>query len=291
MLDVEAVESALVRRVSLFKVSGAVVCLVFRPARLEMLVAGIIGEINRIGRECPGEMADAREPGARKFFSPRADKESRVSLGGEREDEFVVFAIGERGPETAAWAERNRGGDESRHGAARRERAKILRETITDIEHRADTGLGGEPRACGETWSESKMVAGAEAPAEDTGYIDTVAGTRAGASDDAVPGGGPEEREAGGDDALGLCDVATDDRHVITAGTRGETAVELLQPRDTGASVESEREHGSRRPAAHGGEVAQVALKKLRPDGTGQNGGVEVATKDHGVDRDELWAG
>jgi len=47
---------------------------------------------------------------------------------------------------------------------------------------------------------------------------------------------------------------------------------------------------GGRGTAAHGSEVAEVALEQLCPDGPGRDSGIEVAAKDDGIDGDELRA-
>jgi len=76
-----------------------------------MLIAGKIAEIERGGRHGAGagEVADAREAAAREGVAPSGGEGGRVGAGGEREDEFVVLAVGEAGAEVGAAAQRKCG--------------------------------------------------------------------------------------------------------------------------------------------------------------------------------------
>ena len=211
-----------------------------------------------------------------------------VGAGGESEDQFVVFAVGEGTADVGSAAERQGGGLEGGRGAARREGAEIFREAVAEIHHGADGGVACEPRALGETGFKGHVMARRQTGAELASDVDPVADARAGARDDAGASGRAEEGETGGDGAVGLRDVAADDGHAVVTSASGEAAVELFEPSKARAGVEGEREDGGGGASAHGSEIAEVAFEEFGTDVARGDGVVEVARVDHGVDRNEL---
>ena len=125
-----------------------------------MLEATVVGEVERAGRQRVGanEAAEAREAGARKFFLPRAGEVFEIRAGRNREGEFVILAVGERGAHIGSGAKRQRCCIDCRHGAARGERAEVFREAVAHVDHRADFSLAREPLAFGEARREFPVV-------------------------------------------------------------------------------------------------------------------------------------
>ena len=211
-----------------------------------------------------------------------------VGAGGESEDQFVVFAVGEGTADVGSAAERQGGGLEGWRGAARCEGAEILREAVAEIHHGADGRVACEPRALSETGLKRHVMARRQTGAEFAGDVDPIADARAGARDDAGASGCAEQGETSGDGAVGLRDVAADDGHSVVTSASGEAAVELFEPSKARAGIEGERKDGGGGVSAHGSEIAEVAFEEFGADVARGDGVVEVARVDHGIDRNEL---
>ncbi len=255
-----------------------------------MLVTPVVREVDgRRGQRGDGhEFPDARQTDAGKRALPSVSEFLAVGAGGESEDQFVVLAVGEGTADVGSAAERQGGGLERWRGAGRREGAEIFREAVAEIHHRADGRVACEPRALRETGLKRHVMAGRQTGTEFAGDVDRIADARAGARDDTGASGCAEEGEAGGEGAVGLCDVAADDGYAVVTSASGEAAVEFFEPSKARAGVEGEREDGGGGASAHGSEIAEVAFEEFGADIARGNGVVEVARVDDGVDRNEL---
>src|SRR5438477_10417310 len=100
-----------------------------------MLETTIVVEIERAGRQCAAgnETADAGERRARERAAPGARERGAVGAGREREDQFVVLAIGERGTDVGAGAAGQGGGVERGPRAAWGEGVQVLREAVAHV--------------------------------------------------------------------------------------------------------------------------------------------------------------
>ena len=255
-----------------------------------MLVTPVVREVDGRRRQCGfrNEYPDTRKTDAGKSAVPSVSELFAVGAGGESEDQLVVFSVGEGTADVGSAAERQGGGLEGGRGAARREGAEIFREAVAEIHHGADRRVSGEPRALGEPGLKRDVMPGRQTGAEFAGDVNLIADARAGARDDAGASGRAEESETGGDDAIGLRDVAADDGYAVVTSASGEAAVELLEPSEARAGVEGECEDGGGGVSAHGSEIAEVALEEFCADVAWGDGVVEMARVDHGVDRNEL---
>ena len=255
-----------------------------------MLVTPVVREVDGRRGQCGfrNEYPDTRKTDAGKSAVPSVSEFLAIGAGGESEDQLVVFSVGEGTADVGSAAERQGGGLEGWRSSARREGTEILREAVAEIHHRADGRVACEPRALGETGLKRHVMAGRQTGTEFAGDVDRIADARAGARDDTGASGCAEEGEAGGEGAVGLCDVAADDGYAVVTSASGEAAVEFFEPSKARAGVEGEREDGGGRASAHGSEIAEVAFEEFGADVARGDGVVEVARVDDGVDRNEL---
>src|SRR5580658_5260389 len=110
------------------------------------------------------------------------------------------------------------------------------------------------------------VVAAREAPSQGARHVDPVAGPRARPRED-PPGGLAGHRERGDERPGKARDIAADDGDAAAAVLPGEPPVELPEPREGHPPVEGEGDNRGPGASAHGCDVAQVALEKLRPGG------------------------
>src|SRR6185369_10685014 len=98
--------------------------------------------------------------------------------------------------------------------------------------------------------------------AEEAGDVDGIAGTGTVAAERLAAGNG-----AGDDDIehgfFGMGEVAAEERALVAAGEREESAIEAIEPAGVRPRCEGEREEAEARLATHGGDVAQAAGKGL----------------------------
>src|SRR5580658_6869003 len=247
------------------RVSSAVAVLAPARSLSEMLVATVILEPERVGRQGARahEPPDAGEWRARECPAPGLLEGGAPGALGHAEDELVVLAVAEGVADARPLAQRQHRAEDGRDGAPRGERGQVLREAVAHVHHGADVVAPGQPRPFLKPGFEEIVMAAREAPAEDAGHIDPVAGPRTRPREHAPGHLSPHgERRHEGPRKPG--DVAADDWHPVPAALPGETPVEIPQPLHGDPPVEGEGDDRRARAASHGGDVAQVALEELR---------------------------
>ncbi len=242
------------------------------------------------------ELTDAIEAPA-KLPLPTAFEQRLVDALPDREKKFEVLTIAERvsegwpatsqGDRARGCADGNQGGIEDRFSAKRCDSVEIFGEAIAEIDHGMDLWAGGEPGAFLKAGRETMMFT-EQASAERPGHVDPISGARAGAGQHSLAGGFTDEREAGGDDVIGLSDIAADNGDAVGARARGEAAIKFLQPIEARVRIDREGDDRGAGLRAHGCEIAEIAFKELRADRARRDRIVEMPAIDHRIDCDGL---
>jgi hypothetical protein len=224
------------------------------------------------------DAADAGDAHIRETFAPAIHDRNGVT-GGDGEQQFEVFAVGEggdhgglgefafAGPEPCGAADGDRGAEEfgAEVAAHFEEVSEVAREAIADVDHGVDLSGGGEPLPLGQAGFEFEVASG-DGSAEFAGDQDGVADHGAGTENGLVAGDASDEGD--GDEGLAWIGggFASDDRDLEARGGATHAAVEGLNPGGVMLRRQGEGDDGRGGCATHGGNVAEGAGNRLVPD-------------------------
>jgi len=255
--------------------------------------------------------ADATEAEFGELFAPGVGEGDGVT-GGDGEEEFVVFAVGQGGEEGRF----GRGLRSSVGGGCRREArcctggaadgdgadqefgsdfaafhkvAQIASQAIAEVNHGMDGKMFSEPAGFVKTRLELEVLAG-ERAAEFAGDEEGVAVHSPGAEDAFVAGDFAEEGD-GNEEAFGVGgSFAADDGDAVTEGELAHAVVDFLDEIGVEVVGQGESDEGGEGTAGHRGNVAEAAGEGLVADALGGRGAEEMDAFYHGVGLEEEGA-
>lgn len=247
------------------------------------------------GGGADGDAADTGEADIREAFAPAIHDGDRVA-GGDREQEFEVFAVGEGGDhgglgEFAFPGAQLRGAADGDGGTEEfgaevaahfKEVPEITREAIADVDHCMDLTGGGEPLALVEAGFELEVSPG-DRSTEFAGDQDGVANRGPGASEGLGAGDASDERD-GHEDLAGIGGgFPADDGHLKARRGAAHATVKGLDPVRVMLRRKAEGDNRRGGLASHGGNVAEGAGHGLVTDLLRVGVGKEVDAFDDGI--------